>query len=226
MEMPNDNILEKIRALLRLASDSGATEHEASLAMERAQALLLKHNLDMADIDVKDDGFSFEVLDEEFNIGKANWRSTLLGMIARQNFCRVITHTGTGRPPSIIGRKYNIEVVQELSLWLAGQLDSLVMADINAREFLGEFVDRTWKDSFLYGAINRIKERLIEANSNNDGQTQALVVCLDEENNSFIKDAYPNLGSRSYSILNAEAYNQGVSAGNTVSVMPSRRQVR
>src|SRR3990170_1711561 len=116
MEMPDDNILEKIRALLRLAGDGAATEAEASLAMERAQALLLKHNLDMADIDVKEEGFSFEVLDEEFNIGKADWRSNLLGVIARQNFCRVITHRAFGRHPSIIGRKYNIEVVQELSL--------------------------------------------------------------------------------------------------------------
>ena len=48
--MPSSSVEEKIRALLRLANDAGASEHEASLAMERAHELLLKHNLDMMEV--------------------------------------------------------------------------------------------------------------------------------------------------------------------------------
>lgn len=48
-----ETIIEKIRALLRLAKSDNP--HEAALAMERAVALALKHQLDLGDINADDD---------------------------------------------------------------------------------------------------------------------------------------------------------------------------
>jgi len=40
-----DDVIQRIRKLLRLAEDAGATEAEAASALERASALLIRHNL-------------------------------------------------------------------------------------------------------------------------------------------------------------------------------------
>ena len=45
--MIHDDIVERIRKLLRLAEDAGATEAQAASALERANALLIRHNLTM-----------------------------------------------------------------------------------------------------------------------------------------------------------------------------------
>jgi len=50
--MPSENIVERIRKLLRLAENAGATEAEAASALERASALLLRHNLTMDQVAV------------------------------------------------------------------------------------------------------------------------------------------------------------------------------
>lgn len=49
----NESIIEKIRALLRLAKSDNA--HEAALAMQRAMEIATKHQLDLADISPDDE---------------------------------------------------------------------------------------------------------------------------------------------------------------------------
>ena len=46
----SDSVLDKIKALLRMAEHPNSNEHEAALALERAQALLFEHNLSRADV--------------------------------------------------------------------------------------------------------------------------------------------------------------------------------
>ena len=43
--MATDDIVERICKLLSLAGDAGATEAETAAALERANALLIRHNL-------------------------------------------------------------------------------------------------------------------------------------------------------------------------------------
>ncbi len=221
-DLPPEGILEKVQALLRLASNEAATEHEASLAMERLQAMLLKYNLDMADAEGVEGEEPCHVLDEEFDIGAIQWKRMLLGMLAEHNLCRAIISNGRFR---IIGRRHNIGVVKEMSLWLVGQLDLLATTQVGVQEFLGQPVNGTWKGSFLLGAINRIHERLKELESGQDLNTRALVVNLAEEADAFMRQEYPNLRRGVEVSVDPEAYRAGVAAGNIVSVMPGSRQV-
>jgi len=222
-DLPSDSILEKARALLRLASNEAATEHEASLAMERLQALLLKHNLDMADAERMEGEEPCQVFDEEFSIGgRGDWKVSLLNMVARQNFCRVMTSNGI---PHVIGRKYNIEVVKEMSSWLISQLDVLATTQAGVQAFLGEPVNGLWRRSFLLGAINRLKERLKELSEGQDAATKALVLDLATESANFMHQAYPFLRRGVRIEVDPNAYRAGVGAGSIVSVMPSSRQV-
>lgn len=221
-------VLERLQALLRLAKDGAATEAEASLAMERAHALLLKHGLDMADVGDGDQGGVEEFLYD--GLTGQRWIPSLVTVVADNNYCRVlILHTGQ---LSIIGRSYNVKVVHQMSLWLIGQVSGLASTDWGVREFLGrtEGVSRSeWVESFICGVLNRLDEKLRQQRADDDGiseNVRALVVTFDEENDGFMTEHYPNLRDRRRYTVHSGAYRAGVSAGDSVSIMPERRQVR
>jgi len=225
----DDKVLERLQALLRLAKDGGATEAEASLAAERAHTLLLKHGLEMADVEGDGQGGGVEELRYD-GLMNQRWIPSLVAVVGGNNYCRVLTHN-TGQL-SIIGRSYNVKVVHQLSLWLIGQVSGLASTDWDAREFLGrtDGVSRSeWREGFISGVMQRIGERLRQQRADDDGvaeNVRALVVTYDEENADYLGVAYPNLADgRRYSV-HGGAYNAGVSAGDSVSIMPERRQVR
>ena len=228
----DDKVLVKLQALLRLAQDGGATEAEASLAMERAHSLLLKHGLEMADVEGDGDGQGGMVEDIHYDgLMRQNWIPALVQVVGGNNYCRVIMHHGTGKL-SIIGRSYNVKVVHQLSLWLIGQVSGLASTDWDAREFLGrtEGVSREhWRESFIRGVMQRIDERLRQQRADDDGiseNVRALVVAFDAENTGFVDDHYPNLRPGRTVYVHTAAYNAGVGAGDSVSTMPESRQVR
>jgi hypothetical protein len=229
--MPASSIEEKIRALLRLANDAGASEHEASLAMERAHALLLKHNLDMVEVEAGADGETQTVVNEEFDYKYANrWRPSLTNIVAQHNYCRVIA---TGRTMRVIGRPHNVAATKAMSLWLMGQVADLTHERWGIEALVLDQVDegtweQDWKDGFAFGIITRLKERLAEQKAFEEGRdsnVRALVVDLGAENNNFVKQAYPGgLVNRTVR-FNGAAYNVGVTAADGVSISPEGRQV-
>jgi Protein of unknown function (DUF2786) len=78
-------LLAEIRKLLRLAHDQGATGAEASAALERANALLIRHTLTLDHVAVAG-GEPPAVTEEQVRTGWAgSWRGTLLAIVARHN---------------------------------------------------------------------------------------------------------------------------------------------
>ncbi|KKL58786.1 hypothetical protein LCGC14_2221880 [marine sediment metagenome] len=225
----DDKVLERLQALLRLAKDGGATEAEASLAMERAHSLLLKHGLEMADVEGDGQGGGVE----EFlydGLTNQRWMPSLVTVVAQNNYCRVLVQR-SGQL-SIIGRSYNVKIVHHLSLWLIGQVSGLASTDWDTREFLGRTDGASrgeWRESFIVGVMNRVGERLRQQRADDDGiseNVRALVVTFDEENDGFLRSHYPHLRDGRRYFVHSGAYNAGVSAGGSVSIMPEKRQVR
>ena len=231
MQQVEDRIIEKLQALLRLARDAGATEAEASLALERAHALLLKHGLEMAD--VEEDGSEPSAVFEDAWDGLLGqtWIASLVNVVGRHHYCRVLRSNSTGKL-IVVGRKVNVRFTYELSMWLVRQVSNLASADWAAREWTGEtkgLREREWRQSFIYGVLNRLDERLGEQRADEEGQrsdARALVVHYEAENKDFMAQHYPNLGHARSVPLHVEAYRSGVNAGDGVSVNPASRQVR
>ena len=137
------SLLERVRKLLRLAAQgSGATEHEAALAADKANELLLKANLTLGDVELGAAATAQGVSREELKTGhddiiitNEDWKIDLLRATARANLCRVITHRGRdlGRAAkwktwaettaSVVGLPTNRAVVIELFQWLINQID-------------------------------------------------------------------------------------------------------
>jgi hypothetical protein len=183
------SLLERVKKLLRLAAHgSGATEAEASAALDRANALLLKANLTMGDVatGAADGIASGDLTREDLQTGHTDivitnedWKIDLARAIAKANLCKVITHRGRdlGRAAkwktwaettiSIIGLPANREVVIELFQWVLNQIDG--RGGLYGTAYQAEYGPKwapkpsvTSPRDFRYGFHNGISKRLVE----------------------------------------------------------------
>lgn len=78
-------VINKIKKLLAMTEENGASENEAMVAALKAQKLMAEYNLTIADIEIKDE--SHAIVEESFDAGKGDkWKYQLANIIAR-NFC-------------------------------------------------------------------------------------------------------------------------------------------
>ena len=119
--MTTDDVVERIRKLLRFAEDAGATEAEAASALERANALLIRHNLtmDAVAVSVSDKP---AVTEDRIRTGWAGgWRGSLVGILARHNLCSPII--------SRLGRPANVQATLAMFDWISAQLERLAQEE-------------------------------------------------------------------------------------------------
>ena len=122
--MTADDVVERIRKLLRLAEDAGATEAEAASALERANALLIRHNLTTDSIAVSA-GDKPVVTEDRIRTGWAgSWRGSLVGILARHNLCSPsISRQGRVDTVVLVGRPANMQATLAMFDWIAAQLE-------------------------------------------------------------------------------------------------------
>lgn len=84
-----DAVLDRVRKLLALGEDKGASENEAAIALKRARSLIDKHQIN--EIDLIQDKPMFEEAVSSQPPSKATplWQQTLAIAVARFNDCRV-----------------------------------------------------------------------------------------------------------------------------------------
>jgi hypothetical protein len=105
MSTASDEILEKIKKLLRVDTKSGATETEVEQALMAAQRLATRYSLDLASIDPTDAKAKDEpIVREEFR-PRDEWGDTYQQFPANHKYMAWI-----------IGRFFNVEII-EISGW-------------------------------------------------------------------------------------------------------------
>jgi hypothetical protein len=233
--MVEDSIILKIKKLLAL-SKKNSNENEAAAAAAKAQELLIQHNLTMSRIDSAD----FEKRErvahqyqEIFQQNRINWKVDLAVTVSKANLCKILT---SGRSLIWIGKPSNIEVAQYLWETLTHDLEDIcghrwndILKLRNLADKYGEnlFTDyslryvhgKTWKNSFYYGALNTISERLNETKKNlsQDQNISALIIFNDKEVEHYIADTWKHLThSNSNFNLYGSAYSSGKEAGKSI----------
>lgn len=214
--MDKTNVVELIQKLLALSKSPN--ENEASLAMAKAQEMLIKYNLDMATIvtpenkDNTEDKLINEVVDfTDFE----TWQRTLLTAIANRNFCQSIK---SGDDIHILGRKSNVRAVEAMYNWLEPQITRLIIESGYKRK------DKT---SYAYGIIITVSKKLDESKEQyqvNNPNSRALIVNIQSEVNNWMHNQYPHIRHTRQSI-NRAPYYHGQNDGHKVSVYNSSRQV-
>lgn len=112
-----DKVIEKIQKLLRLSRGKGATEAEAILASEKANALLIEHNLSMADLG-EDTGTRAES-EEDYAFP---WVKEIYHWVAKLNLCICCFSEQRGNAQKsnymMIGSPVNVQIARENARYL------------------------------------------------------------------------------------------------------------
>ena len=153
-------IEERIRKLLALADSPN--ENEAAAAAEKAQALMLRYGIEMATIAAS--GGERLAVDEHVVDGKVDpWRRMLAAAVAHSAGGEIVwapdCHARSQGKIFFYGPAGAVGGIVELYRYLEAQLVVISAAATAARRER-RVHGRTWRNSFLLGAVARVGQRL------------------------------------------------------------------
>lgn len=222
--MIDSRLQSKVMKMIAIAEDA-ANEHEAAVAVAKAQEILLAHNLTMETFQPDQPDTPTEAIKDPFKMdidSGFTWRSSLIGVIARGNLC-YLAQSRNEKLVYLFGTASNIRDVMAMYDWLTEQAERLAheTAEDRKREYLDAFGEkprdtRSFKTSFHQGFASAIQTRLMESRAAFDRaeqSTQALTV-IEKDAEGAAHAYFPSLGkTRRSRSSNREGYSAGRSAG-------------
>lgn len=169
--MSTDRIADKVRKLLALASDPGAAPNEAETAARQAAALMAKHQLDEADLQLSGTGgkLIFDLMEgyaKGTRPGKKNAKEVppwiaIIGFGVKV-FTRTYSSLGSGRV-YFKGQRCDVE----LAIWMH---ETIVDACYAASQ--GEYQPNAWRNGYAAAVQRRLKD-LAKIRNQSDTDTPA-----------------------------------------------------
>jgi len=217
--MVNDNILERIKHLFAMAEHANSNKYEAAIALEKAQALLLQHNLSRANIDINNGqpanhGIGQVIVTE--NTGYT-WKRHLLGVIAKNNLCSVVGSPST-HAVHLFGSQDNVRSVLEMYYWVVEQLINMATPLYKEYKQDGGYENaRKWNAGFYQGATLTIKRRLAKPMDDfQHGTGRDLVLANSNRLKLAVRSIFPSLRKSSYKLRPGDGFSRGRQAGDQV----------
>ncbi len=206
---------EKVRRLLALANS--ANTHEAAAAAAKAQELLHKYNLTMADVSAQEKSDYKREMVEFYDT--SSWRKVLLNAVTR-NVGATTIDLGAERG-CIIGQPHVIQVAKYLYVYLEREIERLCVE--GWAEYTGyESSPRRWKTSFRFGAINAVNETLkaqYTKQKEESTTSTALVLVNEKALRAAVVSFYPRLRTSNIRSGNSNSgYTSGKVAGAGIRV--------
>lgn len=206
--MKVEKAIEIVRKLLAVVNDKGASEGESMTAALKAQEIMAKYNINLAD--VEDRSESEEIVDFGIDVGKGNKWKYQLAVVIANNFCCKTYFCGS-QMIFFYGYKKHAEVAKEVFTFLyntGNKLADRYYAELYNR---GESTKGV-KNTFLLGYLKGIKSVL-------EKQCVALVLVVPQEVNKAFDEKM--IGSRlkrttMTSSGDRRAFDRGVSEGRSV----------
>lgn len=228
--MENEKVLSKVRKLLKLAADAGATEGERDNAMRMAHGLLAKYNLDMAAVEAAGGEAPDEArgkLSAEF-YGRP-WARRVAIAIGKLFFCSYLYHQHSDAKKTkhvFIGRKSNAITALEMTRYLVESIQREARARARSSDEGSSFAR-----SFALGAAMKINERVNQLIRDSEKQSvqpttgtaivlASLYATEREKNALVVRQEYPVLyrSKAGKGLTSFEGYAQGQAYGATVSL--------
>lgn len=220
-------IIEKIRALLRLAKSDNP--HEAALAMERAAEIASKHQLDLADIGQEDDLHKIISRDIPCPVRLAHEWKQAVSIV--QTFFHVNALVLTGRSKvKLIGTELDIEIADYICTYLIRACRGAVAQFRNAEKAARRKTTGAKITNFIDGFFNGVAERLYSQRASQKTSNSQYAVIL--ANGKSARDEWSTdyLGGRAIKTLgmpsarrNDNALYSGLKAGRQTQINPGLR---
>jgi hypothetical protein len=222
----SESLLDKIKALLAMAEHPNSNEHEAALALERAQALLFANNLSRADI--KSDNYNATPA----GIGKIDgieqdgfsWKMQLLNALAKSTLCSIVIGSRS-KVWHLFGTYDNVQTTLEMYHWVVPQLETMAINGWLEYKTHGYDSCRTFKNGFYLGAIRTIRDRLDKPLQDfTNGNGKAIVLYNSKAVSEAVHRVFERLGhSHMGSSSSYDGINAGRQAGHNVTLTPQRK---
>ena len=210
MEKISDSIIDRIKKLLRLSTSSNV--NEASNAAAKAQELIDRYKLDMAQVQVENPKEPGEQIEDDTNgipCGQRNitWHWHILSSLCDANTCRAWSNykfnrltNKTHREYRLVGTKTNIEIVKYMYAYLVAEIERLSAHEMKFGQGKGN--GKTWSNNFKIGAAIAIQDKLAATHKKVKQDyvgTQALAIIQKSEHDltQYYEDLAKRLGLKS-----------------------------
>lgn len=203
-------IVDKIRKLLALARDKGASENEAAVALAMAQRLMLQH--DIKNVEEKREVHA--VMGDWMEVDRGElWEMYVAQAVAKLFNCRCAARPSTGAH-QFVGKPESVEVCGDTFLWVCGQVEVLYKEALCVRRRGMSVRERgEFRKTFKQGCATRVYDRAcdIVAKARNDIPEHVALVVVDQS----LAAADDLIKSRGYSSGRARkpSYGSGTAAG-------------
>jgi hypothetical protein len=222
------DILDRLRKLHALSKSDNP--HEAALAAQLAQQLMMQHHLEEFDL-TQDQHRPQEPIQDYGSIEPERagprripgWQAGLADGVARSFDCRIYVKPGVAI--CIVGRRTDVEASRYTFLALARTVDRLANEAWNRERSPGADATR-WKRAFRLGAVHSIEERLKagrkEVTASIPRERALVLIRRDEAVDDWV-DTNLNLasGRASTTLVRLDAFAAGKTAGHSVT-LPGR----
>lgn len=214
----SEQILARVRKMLALANDAGATEGERDNALRMAHATLAKYNLDLAAAEmagIEDEADSSEPrVEQAGKFGGWAWAQHIANSIAELFFCRyLVSGSGSSTRHYFVGREANAVTASLVAEFVVKSVHREAQAYVLKRYPGYDFLRSSRTDavrSFGEGAAWRIQMRVAELKSRQPeepgqpaatGNGTAVVLrsiyeSEDEANKAFIDKLHPEVRTK------------------------------
>jgi hypothetical protein len=163
MENQSNVVIERIKKLMALATHPSTNVNEAAQAAARAQELLFRHKLSMADVEIETgvrEGVGILNVDEETEL-QLKWKMSLMNAVAHGGYCKLVISRPFGDNGkrfarfSIIGKPSDAQTVSYMYSFLLNEINRLCDELAAGKGF-------AFRNSFRVGATTAIYQRLAD----------------------------------------------------------------
>lgn len=175
-----EDVISRIKKLLALGRDKGASESEAATALAKASELMLKHNIDNVDNVVESEIAGGELIKD---IGSHKHYMFLAHAVSQLYTCRYMIWKDSG-DYRFIGKALNVQACEETFPWVVEQVDELYKQGLETfKSQAGGWLDKrtrtefrtTFKEACALKVVQRVRE-ILAKQRNQIPQHMALVV--------------------------------------------------
>ncbi len=226
-DIPEKNkYLRKVEKLFALAES--APEHESATAMEKANRLISKYNIEVLTSSTPTD-YDYVQL-KVGNKKTHSWTKNIIGIIRDFFFVKAIYLTQYDavtnqefKAVELLGRRENISIAKHVFHFLHERLE-ILWQDFRKSSGVRGRDKRSYFLGVLHGFRNKLE--LADRDKNDEIQeainqtTSELILSQDNELTSFFNERYPRTQKRSIRSMSvgAHAFNQGIAKGRKLNI--------